>query len=267
MPTADDAKRFFARLAENRARPLPVDSTGIRQVYGGCVVGCDYAVTGRHARRAGRVLCEVSTRDERQGRQPAMTELPDFKLLMLAGQTGLPYEALVEASEAEARAQHENTWRIADTTVHTSVLAWRKHRADGCDVRDCAGPEWEHLVGSLTFEQLALAFGAATQMLTEHTPVFTKEELRAAAVARRPDTGGHPAGSVGHVRAVTARVVERARAILAARAAERFPDGVTPGDATVPAGDVQFDGEECRRAEWCVVKGEHDALACSYVQA
>jgi hypothetical protein len=37
---------------------LRVDGSGVRQVYDvGCVVGCDFQVTGRHARRGGRVLC------------------------------------------------------------------------------------------------------------------------------------------------------------------------------------------------------------------
>lgn len=170
----------------------------------------------------------------------------DFGLMLLAGQTGLPYEVLIEAADAEAASQHTHTWRIADTTVHTAVLAMRKHVADGCGVRDCAGPNWDSLVASLTYEQLALVFGAATQMLMEYLPESTKEELKAKATEQRPDTGGNP---IEHHERVTARVVERARAMLAARAAERFPDGVTPGDATVPAGDVTFDGEQDGESE------------------
>lgn len=185
----------------------------------------------------------MSTADSQdKGGNPMETRNVAFDpgLMLLAGQTGLPYEVLVEASEAEAAAQHTHTWRIADTTVHTAVLAMRKHKQEGCGVRDCAGPSWDLLVASFTFEQLVIVFGAATQMLMDYTPVYTKEQLKERAREQRPDVGSNP---TEHHQRVTARVVERARAILAARAAGHFPDGVTPGDTTVPAGDVTFDGE------------------------
>lgn len=137
----------------------------------------------------------------------------DPELAEIADKNGLPYDVVEEAMRAEELASNEKTWRIADLSVKTAVLAMRHHRAQ-CGLRDCAGGEWEKLIGSFNWEQLAVAFAAATQMLMEHLPEFSKEELRAEATTIRPE----PIPSRAEwEKQLTTSIVDRAKAILADR--------------------------------------------------